>query len=163
MSDGFVISGDVQFVRQLNMNQHHANAIPNYNCKFKKKSMLFDRIPHRLDRCSDGMTDTAAVNKNLTVDTWVVISQPLIWNQACTIIFLVGRCSVNHRPISVFYTVADVENEHMTTESWSERFIIPLRTDKLIWCWRTIKCDAWRFQPFKKSTMLPPRPPRPAP
>lgn len=31
VSDGFVISGDVQFVRQLNMNQHHANAIPNYN------------------------------------------------------------------------------------------------------------------------------------
>lgn len=38
VSDGFVISGDVQFVRQLNMNQHHANAIPNYNCKFKKKA-----------------------------------------------------------------------------------------------------------------------------
>lgn len=31
--------------------------------------MLFDRIPHRLDRCSDGMTDTTAVNNNLTVDT----------------------------------------------------------------------------------------------
>lgn len=40
VSDGFVISGDVQFVRQLNMNQHHANAIPNYNCKFKKKHFI---------------------------------------------------------------------------------------------------------------------------
>lgn len=41
VSDGFVISGDVQFVRQLNMNQHHANAIPNYNCKFFKKKACY--------------------------------------------------------------------------------------------------------------------------
>lgn len=88
-----------------------------------------------------GWLYTAAVNKNVRADAWDVISQPLIRNHAFTIIFHVGRCSVNHLPASVFYTVADVENERMTTETWSVLFWI-VRTDKLIWYRRnnTIWC-----------------------
>lgn len=67
---------------QLNINQHHLNAVHNYDCMSKNRHVISPT-----DCCGDEMNDTTAVNKDLTADTLFVFSQTLIWNNVLTIIF----------------------------------------------------------------------------
>ncbi len=111
-------------------------------------------------RYSDELNDIAAVNKDLTADTRVVISQTLIWNNSLTIIFHGGCCAVvvNHLPISIF-------TQHLMWKYMYNEWNVLWRTVHHCFCSRILlwwrrqqqKRNGCRLQPEKKHLILPHR------